>query len=147
MCKKNFSAEEAINRMTDRGVRPTAVRILIYRFMQSSSNPVSSLDIETALETVDKSTISRSLSTFIEHDMIHSIDDGSGLLKYEVCRGEHSHSMNDLHVHFRCIRCSKTFCLTSTSIPEVRLPEGFIPTKANYVISGLCDKCSMSSIS
>ena len=129
-------------RMSNSGVRPTAVRLLIYRFMKSSVNPVSSLDIEAALETVDRSTISRALTVFLENDIIHSIDDGSGLLKYEVCRGEHDHSIHDMHVHFRCTKCGKTVCLPSTAIPEVTLPEGFVAANANYVISGLCDKCS-----
>lgn len=134
--------EDDARKISKSGVRPTAVRLLIYRFMKSSSNPVSSIDIEAALETVDRSTISRTLSVFLENDLIHSIDDGSGLLKYEVCRGEHDHSIHDMHVHFRCIRCGKTVCLPTTSIPLVDLPAGFVAMNVNYVISGQCDKCS-----
>ena len=95
---QHLNSENDVLRMSNVGVRPTAVRLLIYRFMKSSPNPVSSLDIEAALETVDRSTISRALSVFLENDIIHSIDDGSGLLKYEVCRGEHDHSIHDMHV-------------------------------------------------
>lgn len=137
-----YNCESDILRMSNAGVRPTAVRLLIYRYMKTSDNPVSSLDIEAALETVDRSTISRALTIFLEKDIIHSIDDGSGLLKYEVCRGEHDHSIHDMHVHFRCTKCGKTVCLPTTAIPEVKLPEGFVAVNANYVISGLCDKCS-----
>ena len=136
------SRQDDVTRISEAGVRPTAVRLMIYRLMKSMTAPVSSIDIETALETVDRSTISRTLTIFLEHSIIHSIDDGSGLLKYEVCRGTHDHSIHDMHVHFRCRRCGKTICLPSTAIPEVELPNGFIPENANYVLSGLCDRFS-----
>lgn len=132
------------SRMKDAGVRPTAVRILIYRFLEQSSKPLASIDIETALETVDRSTISRTLTTFLDHDLIHSIDDGSGSVKYEVCRNS-SHSVSDLHVHFHCSACGQTVCLPSVPIPGVSLPDGYEPHSANFVITGLCSNCRKSS--
>lgn len=142
--KKN-SSERFADIMNNAGVRPTAVRLLIYRLMESATNPVSSVDIETALVTVDRSTISRTVSVFLNHHLIHSIDDGSGLLKYEICRSEGNHSIHDMHVHFRCTGCGNTICLPSTAVPQVELPEGFVGNNVNYVISGLCDKCSTST--
>lgn len=123
------------------GVRPTAMRLLIFRMLNNSPNPLSSLDIETELKTADRSTISRTLATFLEHDLIHAIDDGSGSIKYEVCRSAHHHSINDLHVHFHCTACDKTFCLP-IPVPKIELPQGFIAEKLNYVITGKCKKCS-----
>lgn len=127
--------------MKEAGVRPTAVRLMIYRFMLKASHPISSLDIETALETVDRSTISRTLTAFIEHDLIHSIDDGSGSVKYEVCPSPHHHSIKDMHVHFRCLNCGKTYCLSATAVPSVELPTGFKMDSVNYVITGTCPAC------
>lgn len=134
--------KELENRLSSSGVRPTAVRLLIMKYLDSLSHPVSSLDIEKALQTVDRSTISRSISVFVEHHILHPIDDGSGSLKYEICRCNDEHSIQNMHVHFRCIKCGETVCLHSTIIPKVDLPEGFEALGANYVITGLCDKCS-----
>ncbi len=142
----NFQNKEYIQeiekRLTTAGVRPTAVRLLIMKFLDSVSHPVSSLDIEKALQTVDRSTISRSISIFVEHHILHPIDDGSGSLKYEICRCDDSHSIQNMHVHFRCLKCGETVCLPSTIIPKVELPEGFEAISANYVVTGLCDKCT-----
>ena len=124
------------------GVRPTAMRLLIYRMLNRSKNPISSLDMEMELQTADRSTISRTLATFLDHDLVHAIDDGSGSVKYEACRSPiHHHSISDLHVHFHCTVCDKTFCLPQP-VPQVILPEGFVAEGLNYVISGKCDKCA-----
>ena len=109
--------------------------------MSKSDGPLSSLDMETALETADRSTISRTLATFLEHDLIHAIDDGSGSVKYEVCPSSHHHSVDDLHVHFHCSECGKTFCLPDP-VPHVALPDGFIMENINYVVTGKCNKCA-----
>lgn len=134
--------ESDLKRMEASGVRPTAVRMLVYNYIKNSDHPVSLIDIETGLDTVDRSTVSRSLAIFLKHDLIHSIDDGSGVGKYEVCRAEDNHhSIHDMHVHFRCRKCEQTICLKTTSIPEVELPSGFKAENINYVITGLCDRC------
>lgn len=140
-CHIDHSGLNDEQRLEHAGVRPTAMRLLIYRFMSRTANPISSLDMETALETADRSTISRTLSKFLEHDLIHAIDDGSGSIKYEVCRSNHHHSVDDLHVHFHCTKCGKTFCLPD-AVPHVDLPDGFVMDNVNYVISGKCDKCT-----
>lgn len=142
ICNDNHDVMNEEERMAHAGVRPTAMRLLIYRMLERANNPLSSLDLEIALETVDRSTISRTLATFLENNLIHAIDDGSGSVKYEVCRSpHHHHSINDLHVHFHCTYCDKTFCLPM-NVPMVELPGGFVADSVNYVISGKCDKCA-----
>lgn len=140
-CHIDHSGLDEEQRLEHAGVRPTAMRLLIYRMMNRSENPVSSLDLETELVTADRSTISRTLSTFLEHDLIHAIDDGSGSIKYEVCRSSHHHSVDDLHVHFHCTSCGKTFCLPD-AVPRVDLPDGFVMENVNYVVMGKCDRCA-----
>ena len=46
--------QDIADRLTNLGIRPTAVRLLVYRYLESVDSPVSNLDIEIALETVDK---------------------------------------------------------------------------------------------
>ena len=144
------------NRMKAHGVRPTAVRNLILSVLDNTTHPISSLDIETCLDTVDRSSITRALALFTEKGLVHIIDDGSGSAKYEMCRAAHSHSNDhedthshdshlnhdDLHAHFHCTVCGKTICLPSAPIPAIDLPAGFTPTSATYIITGTCPACS-----
>lgn len=131
-------------RMRGRGVRPTAIRILILKTLERAARPMSQLDIETELETVDQSTVSRSVGTFAAAGLLHVIDDGSGVVKYEFCKDDscHSGSDDDRHAHFHCQRCGRTECLYNVPVPMADLPEGYAAEGVNYVIYGLCQKCS-----
>jgi Fur family ferric uptake transcriptional regulator len=136
--------KELEQKLLDRDIKPTAVRLLIFKAMEEYPQAFSLSDLEAVLETVDKSTISRTITLFHNHLVIHSIDDGSGSMKYSVCNDDCQCELNELHVHFNCTHCHKTYCLESVSIPPVQLPEKFLLENINFVMKGLCDKCSES---
>ena len=79
-------------------IRPTAVRNLIYQAIQYRSEAFSLANVEEWLPEMDRSSIFRTLRLFTEHQILHEIDDGSGIGKYCVCRCENRHHLN--HVHF-----------------------------------------------
>lgn len=129
-------------RLIERNIKPTAIRTLILQAMMEHRAAFSLNTMEEVLDTVDKSTISRTINLFHEKLLIHSIDDGSGSIKYSVCQPGCMCQINQLHVHFNCTSCKQTFCMESVSIPEVKLPQGFILENINFVLKGLCDRCS-----
>lgn len=135
--------KEAENILINHNVRPTANRIIVLDTLLKSHNPISISDIEIAIETIDKSTIFRTLTTFLNHEIVHAIEDGSGALKYEVCHGQEHCTPADRHVHFYCEKCGRTYCLESTGIPEVMLPDGFVRHSINYIVKGICRKCNV----
>ena len=68
-----------------KGVKPTANRILVLKALKEQACPVSLTDLEDILATMDKSSIFRVLTLFLEHDIVHSFEDGRGILNYELC--------------------------------------------------------------
>jgi len=134
--------EEVIKRLESRGIKPTAIRLLILRTMLEQRQAFSLTSLEDTLDTIDKSTLSRTITLFHGKQLIHSIDDGSGSMKYSVCNSDCTCSLNDLHVHFSCRVCKKTFCLESISIPTVKLPPNFLLESVNFVLKGICEDCS-----
>ena len=82
-------------RLIDHGVRPTAVRNMLLSALSAHHGPVSAQELEIELDTVDRSTISRSLATFAEAGLLHIIDDGTGIPKYECCPSERHHTAAD----------------------------------------------------
>lgn len=132
---------EAEKILSDHGVRPTAVRSLIYRAMSESHDTFSLTDLEERLPTVDKSTLFRTITLFTARHILHEIDDGTGSRKYCVCHNTHDCSPSELHVHFFCERCQKTYCLDSLPIPPVALPAGFRASSATYLLKGFCPRC------
>lgn len=125
-----------------RDIQPTAIRLLVLDAMMQARQSVSLADLDNALDTVDKSTIYRTLTLFLGHHLIHSIDDGTGSFKYAVCNDECSCGVADLHTHFHCEHCNRTFCFTNLPAPMVNLPEGFTINSINYVLKGLCPECA-----
>ena len=118
------------------------MRLLILRTMMRGDETVSLPEMERWLPTVDKSTISRTLSLFLLHKLVHAVDDGSGSLKYAVCSDDCSCAVEDEHTHFYCESCHRTFCLKQIAVPVVPLPDGFRLTGVNYVLKGLCPECA-----
>lgn len=128
--------------LAKRDIQPTAIRILVLKAMMQAKQSVSLLDLETMLDTVDKSSIFRTLTLFLSHHLIHSIDDGTGSFKYAVCCDSCLCEVSDLHTHFHCEKCNRTFCFTNIPTPIVSLPEGFTLNSINYVLKGICPECA-----
>lgn len=123
-------------------VKPTANRLLVLGALADASEPVSLADIETELDTVDKASIFRVLELFAAKYLVHVIDDGSRSAKYELCHSDPHHGHDDEHVHFVCDRCHKVMCLDDIAVPHVALPPGYGARAVNYIIKGICPKCS-----
>jgi len=129
--------------LEERKVRPTAMRILIYKFMAQKGIAVALTDIENAFAKADRSTLYRTLKTFEENSIVHQIEDGTGVSKYALCeKGCNCEIEQDLHLHFHCGNCDETICLTAHKIPHVNLPDGYFAEDVNLVVTGICEKCS-----
>ena len=124
------------------GVKPTANRLVIARELSAAGRPLSMTELEDRLETIDKSNIFRCLQAFREAHLVHVLEDTGGGARYELCHSRHDHQDDDLHVHFFCENCHRTFCLEDTRIPTVPVPEGFSPSSASYLLKGLCPDCA-----
>lgn len=129
--------------LEERKVRPTAMRILIYKFMAQKDIAVALTDIENAFVKADRTTLYRTLKTFEENSIVHQIDDGTGVSKYALCEaGCNCEIEQDLHLHFHCSICDETICLTEHKIPHINLPDGYFAEDVNLVVKGICEKCS-----
>ncbi len=140
-----MSNKQCEEKLKDRGVRPTAARILVLNMLAEQTAPISLMELEILLETLDKSTISRTLALLLEHHAIHAFEDGSGSTKYEICRSQSDTCVvADRHIHFFCEVCHKTQCLSDIKIPVVTLPEGYTVNSINYMVKGVCPACSQA---
>ena len=135
-------SERVVKKLESRDIKPTPNRLLVLEAVMSSSAPVSLADLEAILGTVDKSSIFRTLTQFLSHHLIHGVDDGTGSFKYAVCSPDCSCEVEDLHTHFHCEGCNRTFCMKNIPTPVVQLPEGFTLNSINYVLKGLCPECA-----
>ena len=117
--------EKQIEGLLERhGIKLTANRILIAKIMSTLDYPISMKELETMLLTMDKSSIFRTLSLFKNHHLVHQMEDGNDIVRYELCHSHSEEEDEDIHVHFYCEHCHRTFCLNEISVPQVNLPVG-----------------------
>ena len=128
-------------------VKSTAMRQLILQYLVKSDIAVSLTDIENYFDRSERTTLFRTLKTFVSKEIVHKIDDGTGVTKYAMCEeGCHCMVEKDLHVHFHCNCCNETICLPNIKIPPVELPEGYTTDNVNLVMTGVCEKCKRISL-
>ncbi len=130
-----------VEKLRHKGVKATTNRILVYRLLQQSSTPLSLSNMERLMVSMDKSSIFRVLTLFLEHDVVHAFEDGRGVLNYEMCAEDGHCDHHDGHIHFYCESCQRSFCLDQIKVPGFELPVGFYPHSVSFVVKGECPEC------
>ncbi|MBO9199700.1 MULTISPECIES: Fur family transcriptional regulator [Niastella] len=121
----------------------TGSRKRILELFLMSNGALAHGDIEKKTgEKFDRVTVYRTLQTFLEKGIIHSIPTPDNSVLYALCKDDCSEGHHhDNHVHFICNKCAKTICLADVTVPEVKLPTGFLPQEYQMVVTGLCVEC------
>jgi Fur family transcriptional regulator, ferric uptake regulator len=100
-------------------------------------------DIEKkAGEKFDRVTVYRTLQTFVEKGIIHSIPTADNSVRYALCKDCTEGHHHDDHVHFVCSNCGKTICLDDVVSPKIDLPAGYVSHNVQVVINGICKDCN-----
>ncbi len=128
--------------LQEKGIRPTAMRLLILRELDKSTSALNLNELELLFAKADRVTLYRTINTFEEKQLIHSIIDGKSSVRYALCAEGCACSINDAHVHFHCEVCNHTICLNNIAVPPVKLPAGYSKRTVSYSISGICPKCA-----
>ena len=123
------------------GVKLTANRLLIAQALEEAGRPLSMTELEDRLETIDKSNVFRALTAFRDAHLVHVLEDTGDGVRYELCLSHHDDEDDDVHVHFYCIKCHRTFCLHEVPVPPVTVPEGYEPESVSYLVKGICPEC------
>src|SRR6478752_4692691 len=113
----------------------TESRCKILELFRNNNGALAHADIEKKTgEKFDRVTIYRTLQTFVEKGIIHTIPTPDNSVRYALCKDECSKGHHhDNHVHFVCDICNVTYCLDSVVTPEVNLPQGFRPSLIDVV--------------
>ena len=127
--------------LLEHGVKATANRLLIARALADAHRPLSMTELEDTLETIDKSNIFRALQAFREAHLVHVLEDTGEGVRYEFCHSHTEGHDDDLHVHFYCEKCHRTFCLEDIPVPLVGVPEGYTVHPSSHLLRGLCPDC------
>ena len=100
-------------------------------------------DIEKkAGEKFDRVTVYRTLQTFVDKGIIHTIPTADNSIRYALCKDECSEGHHhDHHIHFVCGQCNNTYCLDDVVTPALKLPPGYVIKHIEVVAEGICKNC------
>lgn len=129
-------------RLLDRSIQPTAMRLLVLKEFLRTNAAMSLSELEAHFQRADKTTLYRTLKTFEKNKLVHSIEDGTGSVKYALCEESCECLPEQSHIHFHCQKCGGTFCITEVQLPKLSLPKNFVGKEVNLVVKGICEKCN-----
>ncbi len=128
------------SRLIDKNTKPTSMRILVYDFLSSQEAALSLSEVENHFENADRTTIYRTLKTFEEKGIVHSIQENT-TTKYKLCHdGCNENTHKDRHLHFYCKICKQTTCKEEISFPET-LNTNFRIDEIRLFAKGICEHC------
>lgn len=136
---KQTECEELLQ---EHGIKPTSNRIVVVKALAAAGRPVTLSELEMQMLSVDKSGIFRALTLFREHHLVHAVEDTGSGLRYELCYSHSEDHDDDLHAHFYCEQCQRTFCLNDVPVPQVSAPLGFEVSSATMMLKGICPHCA-----
>ena len=121
----------------------TASRKKILELFLAHNGALAHGDIERKTgEKFDRVTVYRTLHSFLEKGIIHTIPTADNSIRYALCKDNCSEGHHhDNHIHFLCKDCGTTICLDNVNIPDVKLHNGFQQQQVEVVVSGVCKDC------
>lgn len=130
------------NILRNKSVQATAMRILVLEQFLQQQKAQSLADLEIAMPRADRTTIFRTLKTFLKKGILHEVNDGSSSQRYALCGAScRAIQHQDEHPHFHCLACEQTVCLNLDSTPLPNLPEGYQTQSFELMVKGICPKC------
>ena len=137
----NYDIKEILKRSQ---LSVTASREKILNLFLEQAGALAHGDIEKkAGEKFDRVTVYRTLQTFVEKGIIHTIPTVDNSIRYALCKDDcaegHHH---DQHIHFVCTKCDNTYCLDDIVTPDIKLPNGYSSSHIEVVVEGICNNCT-----
>lgn len=128
------------------GLRLTDTRKAVLSLFIDADKALSHSDIEEKLIDCDKVTLYRTLSSFLEKDLIHKIVNPDGVAVFALCKhhehAHHTHAHLHNHGHFVCKVCKETRCIDDF---EIEIPAHLLLNnqidEISVVLQGICSNC------
>ena len=125
----------------------TPARLSIFKEVYSSSEHFDADEIYFRLRSekkrVSRATVDRTLDLLVENGFVSKVNVGQSQVHFENTLAQKHHE------HLVCTQCGKIIEFNNKLLEEeqnrICKEYGFLPTKHNLIVFGLCDKCQRRS--
>lgn len=125
-------------RLSNSGIKPSFARMQVYNYLMTSKNHPTVDTIYNALvdtiPTLSKTTVYNTLKTFMDADLVKSLNLYENEKRYDI--------IEDNHSHFVCEKCDNIYDIPYED--SNLLPEGYGKFKINekqILLKGICESC------
>lgn len=137
----NISEEKIKSILRSASLKVTPPRVSVLSYLIEEGRPLSHTEIQEKMPEMDRVTLYRTLSAFVDADIAHQVQGLDGMWRFcaherkqGVCPGNHP--------HFLCARCGTMVCLLDQEMPRVDVPAGCGVTGKQLVVYGTCSACN-----
>ena len=131
----------------ENGMKCTPARLSIFKEVYSSSEHFDADEIYFRLRSekkrVSRATVYRTLDLLVENGFVSKVNVGQSQVHFENTLAQKHHE------HLVCTQCGKIIEFNNKLLEEeqnrICKEYGFLPTKHNLIVFGLCDKCQRRS--
>ena len=120
----------------------TKNRKKVLKVFISIAKPLSLKTLKSSARNIDRVTLFRILSVFVEHQIIHEINLDATNKLYALCdpkcQSHKSHVHH--HIHFQCTSCLDVICLDVDDYPKLSVPN-YIINNLDVNATGICAQC------
>lgn len=128
------------NKLLQKNTTPTSMRILVYDFLEKKQMAMSLSEIQQCFFKADRVTIYRTIKTFEEKGIVHSIQENN-VTKYSLCQADCTGEQHqDGHLHFYCKVCLRTTCKEGYTMPQFGQTDFRVDAIQLYA-QGVCEGC------
>lgn len=140
----NNNAMNTEDKLMSKDTKPTSMRILVFDFLSQQKVAMSLSEIEHEFYNADRTTIYRTLKTFEEKGIVHSVQENS-TTKYVLCHDECDEKTHkDWHLHFYCKICKQISCKEDFALPIQK--SDFRIDEVRLFAKGICEQCLAESL-
>jgi Fur family transcriptional regulator, ferric uptake regulator len=134
--------DEAYALLGNKNLSRTPCRVDVLKTLLESGSALSETEIRSKLSyAFDRTTIYRTLRSFLDQDVIHSISLDGGDVRYAITHNKPK-SSGRFHAHFFCDGCNNVYCLPKPEFKPPVLPDGFSASGYDLIINGRCKQCN-----
>lgn len=135
----SFTTQEVLDTLSEGGVKPSAQRMTILRFLMENRVHPTVDEIFKALQpenpTLSRTTVYNTLRLLTEAEIIRCIETGVNGARWD-------YSQHD-HAHFLCTECGRVTDVAFTMPSSLPLPEsGYQVKSADVIFRGTCPLCA-----
>jgi Fur family ferric uptake transcriptional regulator len=144
MTRPSISIDTLRARIRAAGLRVTPPRIAVLQRLHGGKSPSTHAEIVDALAPAgwDRATIFRNLNDLADAGLLHRVDVGDHVWRFEMCEESEPHAGGE-HPHFVCNECGAVTCLPDADV-QVKSRGGPRALKSKGLevqIKGRCDRC------